>query len=203
VIKGMSSMALGGHPSEAMYRRSLQEIDRASDMMSHLVQDLLLLARSDGGQLGTNRIELLLREVLTQATSCIAHQNRSVVLEIEEETLCVLGNEVELVRLFSNLLDNAVHYTPPSGAICITVYRQLRNVCVCVSDNGIGIAPEHLPHLGERFYRVDAARSRPDGGTGLGLSICKSIVQAHGGGLVIESQLGKGTTVKVFLPSSQ
>lgn len=110
------------------------------------------------------------------------------------------GNETELVRLFRNLLDNAVRYTPPSGRVTMSARLCDGNVEVTVEDSGTGIAPEHLPHLGERFYRVDTSRTRLDGGTGLGLSICKSIVAAHGGAMTIESVVGAGSTVRVTLP---
>ena len=79
-----------------------------------------------------------------------------------------MGNQAELARLFRNLLDNAVHYTPPDGQIQVTARREQSNVVVTVRDTGSGIAPEHLPRLGTRFYRVDASRTRPTGGTGLG-----------------------------------
>ncbi len=202
VIRGTASMALDGPtPTESDYRRSLKEIDRASEMMSRLVQDLLLLARSDGGQLGRDRIEVLVREVLEMAICGVAAPaGLSVELDIQDEALVVVGNETELVRLFSNLLDNAVHHTPVPGTIRLTAVAQEDQIQVSVSDTGVGISPEHLAHLGERFYRVDSARSRPDGGTGLGLSICKSIVAAHEGTLTIESVVGEGTTVHVLLP---
>jgi len=113
----------------------------------------------------------------------------------------VHGNEQELLRLFTNLLGNAVNYTPIEGQILVTATQEGQDVRITVADNGIGIAPEHLPHLGERFYRVDTARTRAEGGTGLGLSICRSIVQAHHGDLTIQSQLGVGTAVTITLPS--
>src|SRR5258706_9638323 len=85
--------------------------------------------------------------------------------------------------------------------ITVTASASQGKVVVTVEDTGVGIAPEHLPHLGERFYRVDAARSRPSGGTGLGLSICQSILRAHGSSMEIESAIGKGTRVCVTLPT--
>jgi signal transduction histidine kinase len=200
VIKGTASMALNDPAADTLTRRALQEIDRAADTMSHLVQDLLLLARSDGGQLGKNRIELLAREVLERAISGVAQSGAAITLRVEDETLSVTGNEAELIRLFSNLLANAARCTPPEGAIRVTAQAEGRSVVMRVADTGPGIAPEHLPHLGERFYRVDAARSRPDGGTGLGLSICRGIVEAHRGAMSIESAVGKGTTVTISLP---
>lgn len=202
VIKGTASLGLSGTRDENAYRRLLCDIDTAADTMSHLVQDLLLLARSDGGQLGKNQILLPVREVLGRAVTGVPRNDAaSLTLTVEDEALCVLGNEAELVRLFTNLLDNAVRHTPPEGTIRVSAWAEGTHIVVCVTDTGTGIAPEHLPHLGERFYRVDASRSRPDGGTGLGLSICKGIVEAHGGTMHIDSTPGIGTTIQVTLPT--
>ncbi|HLV81250.1 MAG TPA: HAMP domain-containing sensor histidine kinase [Chthonomonadaceae bacterium] len=201
VIKGNASMALRGRPSEEAFRQSLQEIDRAADTMARLVQDLLLLARSDEGQLGKDRIELLVQEVLERAIANVANcRHAPITLQIEGESPRVVGNEAELTRLFSNLLDNAARYTPPDGKITVTARRESGQAIVTIADTGIGIALEHLPHLGERFYRVDPSRTHQDGGTGLGLSICKSIVEAHGGTLSFASAPGAGTVVTVMLP---
>jgi signal transduction histidine kinase len=203
IIKGNTSMALDSESSVDGYRQTLREIDRAADTMSSLVQDLLLLARSDGGQLGTDRIELLLREVLERAISAIAyHRGAPVTLQIEDNALIVPGNEGELVRLFTNLLDNATRYTPVDGRITVRVGKQGNRVTVIIADTGTGIAAEHLAHLGERFYRVDSSRSRPAGGTGLGLSICKSIVDAHQGTMTFQSKVGVGTAVTITLPAA-
>lgn len=199
VIKGTTSLMLQGRPTTTTYRVALQDIDRAADMMAHLVQDLLLLARSDGGQLGKEKIELLVRDILDSAIAGMAHKHASIILRVSEETLSVMGNEQELMRLFSNVLENAVFHTPSSGTIQVSAEAEGTHVLIKVSDAGPGIAPEHVPHLGERFYRVDAARSRPDGGTGLGLSICRGIVEAHHGTLHIESTVGVGTTVRIQL----
>lgn len=218
VIKGTASMTLGLPNSDvASYRKSLSEINGAADRMAMLVQDLLLLARADAGQLGRETVELPLQDVLVQAISATCGARERVELwgfgaNNTDEPLTVLGNENELVRIFANLLANALRHTPapPVGQVCLSARaiawesaadaNVTPQILVQVADNGIGIAPEHLPHLGERFYRVDDARARGDGGTGLGLSICKSIVEAHGGTMRIESVPGKGTTVSVWLP---
>lgn len=202
IIKGNTSLALAGDTDEAGYRQSLQEIDTAANTMSQLVQDLLFLARSDGGQLGGGRIDLPLREVLEQALTQTARDASApkVTLSVAGN-LRVTGNETELVRLFRNLLDNALRHTPPEGSVTVDAHRDGPRVVITVADTGAGIAPEHLPHLGERFYRIDDARSRPTGGTGLGLSICRGIVEAHGGTIDFRSDVGKGTSVRVTLPA--
>jgi signal transduction histidine kinase len=120
-------------------------------------------------------------------------------LEAVDPALMVRGSGSELTRLFTNLLENAVRHTPPEGTVTVEAQVEARSVTVTVRDTGAGIAPEHLGHLGERFYRVDAARSFGTGGTGLGLAICRSICEAHGGRMTIESQVGAGTAVRIRL----
>jgi len=201
IVKANTSLLLRSQPTEAEYREATEDIDRAADRMTRLVQDLLLLTRSDGGQLGRNAVVLSVAEVLEQAAQGARKPDAApIYLEVAEPSPSVRGNPDEIVRLFANLLENAVRYTPAEGEIRVTARSEGENVVIRVRDTGIGIAAEHLPHLCERFYRVDAARSRPDGGTGLGLAICKSIVEAHRGTLRIESAVGKGTTVSVTLP---
>ena len=199
IIKGNTSLALSMGDGDDPSRLALQEIDRAADTMSGLVQDLLLLARSDDGQLGQNAIEILVRDILEQAIARTPRRSAPVRLRLADEALRVRGAEGELVRMFSNLLDNAARHTPLEGSIGIAAVREGAWITVSVSDTGPGIAPEHVPHLGERFYRVDGARARTDGGTGLGFSIVRSIAEAHGGRMEIQSTLGRGTTVRVSL----
>jgi signal transduction histidine kinase len=203
IIKGRAGLALNRASTDERSRHTFQEIEAATDTMSHLVQDLLLLARSDEGQMGRDRMELLIGDILeTAKTQALQEDSAPVTWRVRPEDLTVMGNEGELIRLFRNLLDNAAHYTPPKGSIHIAAHCENDNVVVTVEDAGTGIAPEHLPHLGERFYRVDASRTRPSGGTGLGLSICRSIVEAHGGTLTFKSAPGVGTTVTVTLPQA-
>ncbi len=179
----------------------MQEIGTAAETMSRLVRDLILLAHSDAGRLGRGRIELLARDFLERARARLPRAGAAPIrLVVADETLPVPGNEEELVRLFANLLTNAVHHTPPQGTITVTARRDGDQAVITVTDTGDGIAPEHLMHLGERFYRVDSTRSRADGGTGLGLSICRGIVEAYGGTMTFASVLGEGTTVTVTLP---
>ena len=162
-----------------------------------------MLARADAGQLGKNRIEILLDDVLSQAKTRVSlKQSVPICLEIVPETMSVRGNEEELVRLFSNLLDNAVRYTPPGGKVNVVAKRMGTRAMITVTDTGTGIAPEQLAHLGERFYRADDSRTRPSGGTGLGLSICRSLVEANHGTLAFKSTLDVGTTVTVTLPAA-
>src|SRR5205823_14876905 len=97
---------------------------------------------------------------------------------------------------------NAVKYTPAGGRVGISLFEAAASVCLTVRDTGMGIPPEHLPHVFDRFYRVDSGRSRDSGGTGLGLSIVRWVVEAHGGTVHAESEIGKGSTFRVRLPLS-
>jgi signal transduction histidine kinase len=201
VAKVHTGVLLQSEPIQGEQRESVEDIDRALDRMSRLVQDLLILARHDAGQLGRNATDLFVRDILEQARCHLAHPGvRPVRIDVADPCLSVFGNEAEIVRVFSNLFENAIHHTPAGGEIRAAAQPDGDNVVICVSDTGVGIAPEHIPHLGERFYRVDAARSRPDGGAGLGLSICKSIIEEHRGAISFESTVGAGTTVTVTLP---
>jgi len=204
VIKGNTTLLLGGRPSEQTYRESVGEIDRAADTMGKLVQDLLLLARSDDGRLGRDRIELLAREVLERAAARMPQNNGDPPIRIAVEAEPrIVGNEEELIRLVANLLDNALRHTPTEGTVTLGARQGTDGaVVLTVADTGSGITPEHLPHLGERFYRADTARARTDGGTGLGLAICRAIAEAHGGTLAIDSTPGRGTKVVITLPSA-
>ncbi|HEY3268681.1 MAG TPA: ATP-binding protein [Armatimonadota bacterium] len=202
VIQANASLALGSPASAEEWRQSAEEIDRAAHAAGRLVEDLLLLARADADQLARSRSDLPVRELVKQAADMAAGAGGpSICMDGVDPGLCVYGNEYELVRLFANLLRNAVRYTPKDGAVTVSAIADGPNVAISVADTGPGIAAEHLPHLGERFYRVDPARSRRDGGVGLGLSIAKGIAEAHGGALAFASSLGHGTTVTVKLPA--
>ncbi len=151
IIKGNTSLALAMGNEDDPSLLALQEIDRAADTMSGLVQDLLLLARSDDDQLAQNPIELLVCDVLEQSIARTPRRSAPVRLRLSDEALRVRGVENELVRAFSNLLDNAVRHTPLDGSIGITAVREGEWVTVSVSDTGPGIAPEYVAHLGERL----------------------------------------------------
>jgi two-component system OmpR family sensor kinase len=201
VIKANSSLALRGKRSATEYQQALQAVDRAADLTTRIVQDLLLLARADAGQLGIERAPARLLDLLECAVEAVRHPaSAPVAVEVADASLAVSGSVHHLVRLFTNLLENALRHTPPQGSVTVAARSDGEVVVVIVADTGSGIPPEHLPHVCERFYRVDAARTRQDGGTGLGLAICQSIVEAHGGVLTLDSALNVGTTVAVRLP---
>ena len=200
-IKANTGVALKETQPSDEHLHALRQIDHAADRMTALIRDLLLLARADAGQTSPELRPLLVEALVQNAIEALSHAHYApIVVEAREPGLVVLGEAEPLCRLFLNLLENAVRYTPLEGQIRITLLRQEQQVCLRVQDTGCGIAPAHLPHLGERFYRADSGRDRKQGGTGLGLAICRSIVARHQGTFAIESEIRQGTTVTICLP---
>jgi signal transduction histidine kinase len=201
VIKANASLALKGNRSAEEYQKTLVAVNAAADSMNRLVNDLLLLARSDNGKLEIQREPTCLKPLLKEAIASVSRPGIAPIsLSMEDEGIEVLADGHSILRLVVNLLENAARYTPEDGSIGVKQSKDGDRALISVSDTGVGIPPEHLPHLTERFYRVDEARARAEGGNGLGLSICASIVEAHGGTMEITSEPGKGTTVTARLP---
>jgi signal transduction histidine kinase len=125
-----------------------------------------------------------------------------VIEDVQEGLPPAWADRERLHQVLFNLLDNAVHFTPVGGTVTVSAARHGAALHVRVTDTGPGIPSEHLPHVFERFYRVDQARSRGDGGTGIGLAIARSIVEAHGGRIWAESEVGKGSVFGFEIPSA-
>ncbi len=178
----------------------LAEADAEARRMARLVGDLLLLAQSDARhsvQLVPMALDEVVREVYEQAL--MLAEGPDVVANVPV-TVPVLGDADRLKQLLWNLVENALRHTPNHGRVEIDLRIEGAEAIVTVSDTGVGIAAEHLPHIFERFYKVDRARSRGKGGTGLGLAIVRHLAEAHGGRVDVESRLGVGTTFTVRLP---
>jgi len=205
IAQGEATLALKEERSREEYQKALESISRQLTRTSSLINRLLFLARSD------DRLELVLTEIdLNRLLSETAQDARILcepkVIALHCETpdttgdVKVKGDIVRLRELLLNLLENAVRYTPEGGIITLTIRQDDDFALISVSDTGIGISPEHLPRIFERFYRVDKSRSRTEGGAGLGLAICRRITEVHGGHIEVESIVGKGTIFTVFLP---
>ncbi len=179
-----------------------EAIASASTQMTSLIEDLLLLARTDQAlpqkQRDNVNLTLLLKE-LVQLYRAEAELKHIHIKEQIHSNLEVLGEATELNRLFSNLMSNALRYTPEQGCIEITTQTQGSHIVVSVQDTGIGMAPEQLEHVLDRFWRGDRARSYGSG-FGLGLAIAQNIAKNHGGSITVTSQLGKGSCFTVKLP---
>jgi two-component system phosphate regulon sensor histidine kinase PhoR len=175
-----------------------------ADRMSRLIDDLLSLSRIEMRQHlppeGTADLAEIARLVASSVAGLAAGQEICVVLEGATSAELVTGDRDELIQLVQNLVQNAVKYGRRGGKVEITIGRDGGRAVLSVADDGIGIAPEHLPRLTERFYRVSAKDSRERGGTGLGLAIAKHIVNRHQGELRIDSKPGVGSTFTVLLP---
>ena len=203
VIRAITSQKLMQARTIEEYRAALQQIDDASAYMARLVRDLLLLARADSGQLALSLDRLDLSELLRHTAAQVSEVSGRPIPVSTPGPVEIDGDAVRLTGLFLNLLENAVRHTPPDGKVQLSLSRTDHRVEVEVSDNGEGIPPEHLPHIFERFYRVDKARAREEGGTGLGLAIGRWVVEAHGGTISARSQPGSGATIIVTLPSDR
>jgi two-component system, OmpR family, manganese sensing sensor histidine kinase len=187
--------------------KKLAAISSATNQMSCLVEDLLFLARTNAPETSLNgeRVLISLNRLLQNVFSFLesSAQIKEITFEYQSlATLNVMGDKSQLTRLFTNLLENALHYTPSGGRVDLIVGKQNRFALVTIKDTGIGIAPEQLPYIFDRFWRADRARSRRQGGTGLGLSIAKAITQAHGGKIIVHSSLDRGSCFQVRLPLS-
>jgi signal transduction histidine kinase len=177
----------------------VEAVDQAVDRMSRLVQDLLLLARTDSGQLGEHFEAVDLVETAKRAIGLIPCKSR-VTLQTEASELWISGSAFALERVMTNLLDNACRHTNSEGEICLTLQARNSEAVFSVTDDGQGIPASHLEKIFERFHRVDDSRQSGTGGSGLGLAICKGIIEAHHGTISVQSVLGKGTSFTVRLP---
>ena len=203
IMQAEATLALSKERTPDDYRKSLETISQESDYMSSVISKLLFLARSDAGKEQLNFEGVELKELITglSANIEVLAQDKEIKFAVDaKEELTVNGDKVKLRQLFINILENAVRYTPADGLISVSLVKQESNAVVSISDTGIGIPAEHLPHIFERFYRVDKARARADGGVGLGLAIAKIIAESHKGTIGVESEVGKGTTFTISLP---
>ncbi len=176
--------------------------------MAHIIDDLLTLSRleqSNAEESSSSVIDMdvLLENMVKDITTTIAENTHQIMIETDP-LLDLYGVEIEVTGVASNLLKNAVKYTPAGSTISVKwSLNEQEQPCLSVIDNGDGIAQEHIPHLTERFYRVDPGRSRDKGGTGLGLAIIKHIIERHGGHLDIHSIEGEGATFTAVFPQSR
>jgi len=215
VIRGEAEVALRSERTGAEYQDVLRTVQEETERMSRIIEQLLLLARADSGELRLERRPVALDDVVRD----VAHRMevlaraRSIRLRTDAlEPMLLLGDEDQLAHLTLNLIDNAIKYTPEGGEVRVSLRHEERGMrneikgdaaVLEVTDTGIGIGAADLPRIFDRFYRVDKARSRAQGGSGLGLAICRWVVEAHGGQIDVRSWPGAGTTFSVRLPGAK
>ena len=187
------------------YQAALESMREDATYMNQLLGELLTLARADSGQKMLAKEPVELNTLVTQVlvTMQPLAVQRGITLSVTHDgPINLQADQTRLIQLLVNLIDNALKYTQEKGAVHISVSEQVGWAVLRVSDNGVGIAPEHLPHIFEPFYRIDQSRTRGVGGVGLGLAICKWIVEAHQGTITVESVEGQGSAFTVRLPLS-
>jgi two-component system phosphate regulon sensor histidine kinase PhoR len=205
-ISGYAETLLGDAPDADTARRFLVTILSNARRMQRLVDDLLDLSRIEAGRWQPDRTDADVAAVARESWAGLAgradaHQVE-LVLDIGRGAETVDADLDALRQVLTNLMDNSLRYSPAGGRITLRSRRMDGGVAVSVRDDGAGITREHLPRIFERFYRADASRSREEGGTGLGLAIVKHLVEAHGGRVAAESELGRGTTVTCLFPDA-
>ncbi|HJZ91806.1 MAG TPA: heavy metal sensor histidine kinase, partial [Gemmataceae bacterium] len=203
VIRSEAEVALRADRTPDEYRRVIENLLDEATRLGGVADQLLFLCRQDAGLLPPVREELdagrLIRDVVENMR--VVADEKMVTLTADRVVPCRVVSDGRLVRrVLYNLLDNAIKYTDPGGRVEVTSAADGGSLTVTVSDTGIGIPPEHLSHVFERFYRADPARAGDRPGAGLGLAICRSIVRTLGGSIALESSPGVGTTVRVVLP---
>ena len=182
----------------------IDKIIKNADRLSNLAQDLSEIAKIETGELKMKQTAFTLRSVVSEVVDSIDPRARNkeitVRCELPPDLPKVFADEGRIRQVLSNLVENGVKYSNPGDTVSVLANRQGDHVVIEVADDGIGIAPEHQSRITERFYRVDASRSRDQGGTGLGLAIVKHILNAHGQRLELQSEVGVGSTFRFSLP---
>lgn len=207
-LKGRIGVTLTKPREPAQYVATLEDMETQVDRLSRLSNDLLFMARLDQVQLRREQEVLQVDDFLGAVVDQIRPLATAKSIQIHETIApnsSIVGDVDLLIRLFLNLLDNAVKFTPRLGEVHISAQEQDKHLTITISDSGPGIAPEHLPNLFQRFYRVEGSRSRVlskngQGGAGLGLAIAHEIALAHGGDIRVDSIVGEGSSFRVQLP---
>lgn len=203
-IIGSAELIESGMVKAADMPRFVGHIREEAQRLVSLVNDIIRLSQLDeGDSLPTERVDLLSVAEEAAADLSEAAKARNISLLAEGESVFVFGIKRLLYEVIYNLGENAVKYNVENGNVLISVAKEENSAVLTVKDSGIGIAPEHQSRIFERFYRVDKSHSKASGGTGLGLSIVKHAVQRHGGKIELESEPGKGTTIRVILPAAK
>jgi heavy metal sensor kinase len=201
VVRGQLEVALFTAQTVDQYRDAMADALEGVERLSNIVRALLMLSQAESGQLALQKTEIDLAELVRDLVDQhqIPAEAEGVRLSATLPTNCALiADRIQIERLLSNLLGNAIKYTPAGGTVKVGLIPSFDQVKLIVEDTGVGISPDHLPHIFDRFYRVPSAD--PEKGLGLGLSFVAWIAKAHGGAVTVESTLRKGTRLTVSLP---
>jgi heavy metal sensor kinase len=201
IIRGQLEVALFTAKTTEQYRDAMVNALEDVERLSNIVKALLMLSQAESGQLILKKTRLdfveMVRDMVEEFQ--IPAEAQGVKLDAKLPAECHLqADRIQIERMISNLVSNAIKYTPAGGAVQVQLTRDQETCRFAISDNGVGIAPDHLPHIFDRFYRVPS--SDPNKGLGLGLSFVAWIIKAHGGSIDVQSELNKGTTFTVELP---
>ncbi|TVZ42094.1 two-component system phosphate regulon sensor histidine kinase PhoR [Alteromonadaceae bacterium 2753L.S.0a.02] len=203
VVSGYLETLADSNDLPQRWNKPMEQMRDQAGRMTSLINDLLTLSRleTEDRESGQKPVRLhpLLEQIVADARALSGERNHEFIIDCDENVQ-ILGQEQELRSAFANLVFNAVNYTPDGKKVSLLVDIDLHELIVKVKDNGEGIEPKHIPRLTERFYRVDAGRSRASGGTGLGLAIVKHILLRHDADLKIRSKVGKGSTFSCHFP---
>lgn len=209
VLSGFIENLQHGESAQAcatQWEKPLALMDQQAGRMRRIVEDLLLLARLESAGQGMKKAKIdiaeMARDMMQDAANSRPDGHAILDLDMRSDAI-LLGDPDQLRSAFSNLVMNAVNYTPEEGRVTLSWYEDGNTVCFEVCDSGEGISAEHIPRLTERFYRVDAGRSRQSGGTGLGLAIVKHVLHHHGADLEIRSKVGEGSRFICRFPFSR
>lgn len=206
IMKGEVELALRTERTKEEYQDILISILEEIDRMINIVENLLLLAKSDAGEILINKKEIDLKDILLELCEQLEMfaEGKKVKLVYDNlKSSIIEGDKLRLRQVFTNLIVNAIKYNVDNGKVIVTLEELKNGVLVVIEDTGIGIKKEELPKIFDRFYRSDKSRKREDGGAGLGLNICKSIIEAHGGYIDVESEVGVGSKFSVWLPKGE
>jgi len=205
VLQGYIEILEMGAQDNKMQLKTIKVLDQQTARMCSLVEQLMTLSKIEGAATvdfhESINIPALLTQIENEAITLGRKKSHSVQFKVDPK-LSVVGDEMQLRSAMSNLVYNAINYTPEGGSIKVLWKKLPEGAYFCVMDTGDGIAPEHILHLTERFYRVDASRSRDTGGTGLGLSIVKHALSHYDTQLQIESNIGEGSQFSFIIPNS-
>lgn len=203
VIRGQTEVALRKERNAEEYREILSDNLEEIEWMSRLVENLLTLSRTDSGEIRLDtspvHLEEILKDIYGDYVPIADAKHIKFLLDVSQKII-ISGDEIQFRQMLLNLVDNAVKYTPEDGQIRLSLEKDGNFAKLQIEDTGIGISQEDLPHIFDRFFRVDKARSREMGGSGLGLSIVQWIVSAHKGHIEVTSKLGEGSCFTIRFP---